>query len=114
MHRRIILLLCLILLLLPFEAVQAQTGTDNPVYVVEPGDNLNSIAQKFGVPLKSLIQVNNIADPNSLSVGDTLIIPGLEGVHGTLVADAVPLGYSLNSLAVAFQIPRINWRASTA
>ena len=105
MYKRLLLVISLTLILLPFGAVQAQNGNDNPVYVVQPGDSLNLIAQEFGVPVRSLIQINNISDPNSLNVGTTLIIPGLEGVQGTLTVAAVPLGYDLQSLSVGFQIP---------
>ncbi len=106
MFRRLFLLISISLTLLPLGAVQAQSSTDNPVYVVQPGDTLNLIAQEFGVPVRSLIAINNISDPNSLNVGDTLIIPGLEGVQGTLTVSAVPLGYNLQALSVGFQIPR--------
>jgi LysM repeat protein len=55
----------------------APTPTPAPfVYVVQPGDLLSSIAAKFGISTITLIEVNNIQDPNALAVGDELLIPG--------------------------------------
>ena len=44
-------------------------------YVVQPGDTLNSIAAQFGSSVRAIIDVNNIADPESIRVGLELIIP---------------------------------------
>ncbi|GIL08625.1 MAG: hypothetical protein BroJett033_1360 [Chloroflexota bacterium] len=44
-------------------------------YVVQPGDQLAAIAQRFGVSWPAVVQANNITDPNSIQVGQTLIIP---------------------------------------
>ncbi|MFZ5879932.1 MAG: LysM peptidoglycan-binding domain-containing protein [Chloroflexota bacterium] len=44
-------------------------------YVVQPGDALGSIAQRYGVSLEALMQANDLADPNLLLVGMTLDIP---------------------------------------
>lgn len=45
------------------------------VYVVQRGDTLSSIAARFGCTLDELIRVNQIADPNTLQVGQQLRIP---------------------------------------
>jgi LysM repeat protein len=55
-------------------------GTPEPeatTYVVQPGDNLSGIAERFNVSLESLMQTNGIEDPDAVSEGQTLIIPGL-------------------------------------
>ena len=47
-------------------------------YVVESGDSLNTIAEKFYGDTAYgdyLAEVNNISDPSTLSIGTTLIIP---------------------------------------
>ncbi|MEO8289189.1 MAG: LysM peptidoglycan-binding domain-containing protein [Chloroflexota bacterium] len=45
-------------------------------YTVKPGDTLSGIADLFGVTVDDIVRYNNIADPNSLSEGQVLIIPG--------------------------------------
>ncbi len=45
------------------------------VYVVEAGDSLFSIAEKFKANVCLIMALNNIADPSVLAVGQSLIIP---------------------------------------
>jgi LysM repeat protein len=55
----------------------APTPSPTPfTYVVEVGDTLSSIAARFDVQPGTLIEVNNILDPNNLAVGTPLLIPG--------------------------------------
>ncbi len=52
------------------------TPTPAPLeYVVQSGDSLSAIAQAFGVSLADLVELNEIADPNVISVGQRLRIP---------------------------------------
>ena len=46
-------------------------GTVIP-YVVQPGDTLNGIAQKFNVSVNQLIKWNNIQNANLIQVGQEL------------------------------------------
>jgi LysM repeat protein len=54
-------------------------------YVIKRGDTLGSIAAAFEVTVKSLIELNDIADPDSVPAGATLEIPS-----GILVIDELP------------------------
>jgi len=45
------------------------------IHVVQSGDTLLSVAQQFGVSAEELAAENNLTDPNSLRVGQELIIP---------------------------------------
>ena len=47
-------------------------------YVVQSGDTLAAIAEAHDVRLDDLIRINNIQNPNLLSVGQTLLIPSDE------------------------------------
>ncbi len=52
-------------------------GPDVPLrYTVRPGDSLSSIAQGHGVTTQTLVDLNELADPDRLSVGQILLIPG--------------------------------------
>jgi LasA protease len=44
-------------------------------YIVQPGDTIGSIAERFGVTEEALINLNHLTDPDSLEVGQTLAIP---------------------------------------
>ena len=44
-------------------------------YVVQPGDTLKDIAFLFDVSVQELMQVNGLTDPDTLQVGQVLIIP---------------------------------------
>jgi murein DD-endopeptidase MepM/ murein hydrolase activator NlpD len=86
--------------------VVAQQGQPNgPVYVVQSGDTLGEIAKRFGISLDDLIQANGITNPNILSEGAQLVIPGLEGIQGILTTVTVPYGETLTSLSRLYRIP---------
>lgn len=50
-------------------------STGGLVYLVQAGDTLALIAQRFGVPLSTLATINNIVNINQLYVGQALMIP---------------------------------------
>lgn len=45
------------------------------VYIVQPGDTLYSIAQKFNVTVDAIAQLNNITRPDLIYTGQRLLIP---------------------------------------
>lgn len=51
---------------------------EEETYVVQPSDSLGVIAQRYGVPLDSLIDANELVNPNLLEVGQVLTIPASE------------------------------------
>ncbi|UCH86142.1 MAG: LysM peptidoglycan-binding domain-containing protein [Dehalococcoidia bacterium] len=61
------------------------TGPAAGTYTVQAGDTLYDIALRFEVSLEELMEANDITDPATLSVGQTLVIPGQE-------SDVVPEG----------------------
>jgi LysM repeat protein len=44
-------------------------------YVVQPGDTLLAIANRFNLTVRDLVEANSLANPDRLSVGQVLIIP---------------------------------------
>ena len=103
---RILSLILIIFLVCGVSPVYAQQATpDGPIYIVQSGDTLSSIADAFAVTLDALVTANNITDVNNLAVGAQLVIPGLEGVTGLLVGQKMPLGETLRSFARHYQVP---------
>ena len=59
----------------PLIHIDSDTAKTMGVYVVVRGDTLSLIARHFGVEFEQLQYLNNIEDPNLISVGDRLLIP---------------------------------------
>lgn len=88
----------------PLEFAHAQeTEPDGPVYIVQEGDSLWSIAVRFQVSMDELSRVNNISDPGQLVVGARLVIPGLKNIQGILTTRTVSYGETLRSLSRRYQ-----------
>jgi tetratricopeptide (TPR) repeat protein len=45
------------------------------IYKVEQGDTLRKLANKFGVSIEAIMEANKMDDPNTLMVGQILLIP---------------------------------------
>lgn len=95
--RKLTILVSLFIICLPTLPVTAQT--DGPVYIVQPGDTLSGIAARFNVSTADLMNANNIANPDQLAAGQQLIIPGLEGISGTLTTEIIAYGDNFRSLS---------------
>ncbi len=54
---------------------QDPSSSGGRVHVVQIGDTLFQIAQRYGTTVDAIVQANNIQDPNRIMVGDTLVIP---------------------------------------
>ncbi|MCB0196905.1 MAG: LysM peptidoglycan-binding domain-containing protein [Anaerolineae bacterium] len=50
---------------------------DQFVYTVVSGDTLSSIAKRYGITVRELIDANQLEDPNRIHIGQKLIIPGV-------------------------------------
>jgi len=103
MHKHLIPVIALFVVLFSVSPARAQTAA-GPVYIVQSGDTLSSIASRFNVALTDLMNANNISDPNLLSAGQELVIPGLQGVSGVLQTEYVQYGDSFRSMSRRTQI----------
>ena len=56
-------------------ATAAAGGGSGETYIVQRGDTLFIIAQRYGTTVAALVAANNLSNPDRLSVGQQLIIP---------------------------------------
>jgi LysM repeat protein len=77
------------------------TVTPTPViYVIKKGDTLLAVARQFGVSVQEVQDVNGIADPRRLQVGQEIIIPAKEGEsEPTAVPTPTPVALRIQGLA---------------
>ncbi len=84
-------------------------------YRVQPKDTLSSIARALGVPVAALASANDIRDPDQLSVGQILIVPGGAGSEAVAsaasdgetqaeVTHRVAKGETLNAIAGRYRV----------
>lgn len=103
MLKRLFSLSALFVVLFSVSPASAQT-VEGPIYIVQSGDTLSLIASRFNVALEDLMNANAISNPDLLSAGQELVIPGLEGISGVLVTEFVQFGDSFRSLSRRTQI----------
>ena len=86
----------------------AARGQDapGPVYEVQSGDTMASIAQAFGLSLDELAAANPGLDPAALPIGRLLVIPGMNGVTGRLTTHPLEAGETLDSLSARLGFKR--------
>lgn len=58
------------------------TAGGTTTYVIQPGDTLFSIANRFGTTVTALAELNDIVNPSRIFWGQTLLIPGEGGTGG--------------------------------
>ena len=60
------------------------------VHVVQWGENLASIAARYGMTVEAIAQANGITDQNYIYIGQQLVIPSTENLGGAPVSSGVP------------------------
>ncbi len=77
------------------------------IHIVQAGEVLSVIAEKYGVSIDELVAVNRIANPNLVSPGTELIIPGLTAAEleaANQIIHIVQAGESLGSIAARYGV----------
>ncbi len=72
---RLALVVLAVLSVLAAPAAAQEPTPEPPVYVVQPGDTLFRIAERFGTTVEAIVAANDLADPSLIHVGQRLIIP---------------------------------------
>ena len=74
-------------------AAASDTAPQQPAtYIVEPGDSLSVIAERFGTTVEALMAANEIADGATIFVGQELKLPSADPAEGSATATATPAG----------------------
>lgn len=79
----------------PPSSAPAASDATNIVHVVQRGEYLASIANRYGISVRALLRANRLSNPNLLRVGQRLIIPS-----GANAAPAAPAPAAANTAAV--------------
>lgn len=82
----------------PSGIVPASSSDQIILYTVTEGDNPSSIAERFGITLNTLLWSNNLKNPNSIKIGDELIILPVSGVKYE-----IKKGDTIDSIAKKFR-----------
>ncbi len=85
------LLLCLLLVQGTITPAQAAAAG----YIVQPGDTLTHIAQRFGTTVEAIVAANDIVDPDLILIGQVLDIPSASSV--AVSAQSIYTGQTLAS-----------------
>ena len=111
MRRRFIVIGLTLIIALSTQPAAAQTPTPSPgpVYIVQSGDSLWSLALRFNTTITDIQTINNLPG-QEIYAGQKLVIPGLEGMTGTLTTRPVAFGETLLSLARQYAVPEANLR----
>ena len=85
--RKSLLALLVVMAALPARAQES-------VHVMQPKQTLYAVSRMYGVPVKTLLQINNFANPNKIKVGTAIKLPaGTKAVStssSTLATQSVP------------------------
>ncbi len=98
----LIILLALLLFLPAPHAAQESSDEAFAVHVVQRGENLFRIALKYNRFAEEIAEANGIADSDTISVGQRLIIPLAAGVPQQRITHIVAAGDTLASIASVY------------
>ena len=105
MFKKILISFITVTMLLSFtNPVFARQSDSYPVYIVQEGDTLSLIAEKFGISLNDLLAANNIPNTNVLNIGDRINIPGFPGISGVLEIKTFGVGDTLNLFCQKYHV----------
>lgn len=102
--RQLLLVFVAACLLLPAQGVLAReirppSDSQPTSYVVQPGDTLFSIAQRYGSDMKTLLRLNQLSDPRDIYVGQRLQLQALPVDVRSWEYHIMQLGEDLSLLA---------------
>lgn len=89
------------------EFVAGPPPAESIAYIIQPGEHLSQIAQRYGLDWRTLAQVNNITNPDSIYAGQSILIPAINesgGVEDLGIMTAPPINAPAPTIAQGKQI----------
>ena len=74
----------------PAATPSAAAGAEGTEYVIQVGDSLSGVADRFGVPVAAIVEANNLDNPDFVFVGQRLIIPSASAQLPAATATPAP------------------------
>jgi murein DD-endopeptidase MepM/ murein hydrolase activator NlpD len=75
--------------------------TDRVTHAVATGETVSEIAEKYGLKSETLLWENNIYNPNTIKIGQKLVIPPVNGV-----SHKVKSGETLEKIAAKYKVEK--------
>ncbi len=99
-------LLASFFLLLLFRFETGLVRAEERKHVVQPGETLSVIAEKYDISMAQLMEINGISDPNALRVGQELTLPDPNAPTPTPKPQihVVSAGEALGAIAAAYDV----------
>lgn len=88
---------------IPTPEIPPPHPNDTESIVIQRGDTLSNLAIQYGTTVERLVELNNIANPNLIFAGNTLLVPINDGKKQT-VTYTVKRGDTLGSIAKRYGI----------
>lgn len=79
---------------------------DTIIYVVQNGDTLWKLANRFGTTIQDILRYNNIADPDAISINQIIKIPVSTETSTEQKPEKLPLTYVVQSGDVLWKIAK--------
>lgn len=89
---------------------ESATNPPQQQYVIQPGDTLSKLSQKFGISVEDLVQTNDIQNPDLILTENNLVIPVTDTENYT--ATIQEGSWQSRQIAVAAPLPEVGPRAS--
>ncbi|TAK14935.1 MAG: LysM peptidoglycan-binding domain-containing protein [Anaerolineae bacterium] len=91
-------------LLTPYEAGAQQTNADGVFYIIQSGDTLSTIASRFGLTVDQIVAANDLINPDQISAGTQIKLPGVDWVRGVLDTRLVNFGETMRTLSRRYEV----------
>ncbi len=99
-NKRAFLLLLILLASFTSSGYRETSSGIYPEYVIEEGDFLSIVANRFSTSVNAILEINNIPNADSVLVGDRIKIPSLEGIAGTISTESVKIGDTIRNISI--------------